>query len=359
MSDPSAPAAQASNPPAAADTLTCKACSRTLATISAEGNLQPHGELNEGCALCKDMVMYCNEYEEVKGYFKELEHRRDDYRPRQLALEVVHEAQMNLGNFIQSVAAWESSSSSDEAPAVLSGEQPGEQTATPSADAADAQPRRKRSLSPQSSPPRKRAKRLRFSERGRRVSFDPSVVFRDAEAQETRVDAEFSRNSEGYSPGRYAAPEGSEWLDTSGSSLRETQFLGVQKRGRKWVPTKEGREMDEEWEMAGKEGGEEEEESEGNAASEDVSESQDEQMEGVIEKSEARPSSDIALPHRTAVMASDSSNQPSEMDLQPSSEGAVNTQVDEHPSPSDEAAPNEMSPSNEAQSLNNEDLSKD
>lgn len=274
MSDPSAPTDQAFNPPAA-NTLTCKTCNRTLATISAEGDLQPQGELDEGCELCKDMAMHCNEYEEVKGYFRELQHRRNDFRPRQLALEIMHEAQMNLGNFIQSVAAW-GDSDSDEASGVAAGDQ---QTAEQTAllgEPAEAQPRHKRSLSPQSSPPRKRTKRLRLSERERRVSFDPSVVFRDAEAVEKRVDAEFSRNSEGYSPGRYAAPAGTEWLDTSGNSLRETQFFGMQKRGKKWVPTKEGLEMDDEWEMSGEEGDagiEEKEESDGEAGIEEKEES--------------------------------------------------------------------------------------
>jgi hypothetical protein len=248
MADDSAPPDQASDMPAATETLTCKACGRTLASISTEGELRPHGTLDEGCTLCKDMVMHCNEYEEVKGYFKGLEHRRDNYRPRQLALEIVHQAQMYLGNFIHE------GTSDDEAPGVLSEPQPGEQveTETPPLAAADAPPRhRKRSLSPLSSAgPRKRTKRPRLSELARRVTFDASVVFRDAEAVEKRVDAEFSRNSEGYSPGRYTAPHGTEWLDTSGSSLKETQFFGVQKRGKKWVPTKEGLEMDEEWESA-------------------------------------------------------------------------------------------------------------
>jgi hypothetical protein len=294
MADDSAPPDQASDMPAATETLTCKACGRTLASISTEGDLRPHGALAEGCALCKDMMMHCNEYEEVKGYFKELEHRRDDYRPRQLALEVVHQAQMHLGNFIHEVVA--QGTSDDEAPGVLSEPQPGEQieTETPPVEVADAPPRRrKRSLSPQSLPgARKRTKRPRLSELARRVTFDPSVVFRDAEAVEKRVDAEFSRNSDGYSPGRYAAPEGSEWLDTSGSSLKETQFFGVQKRGKKWVPTKEGLEMDEEWESAGQAGdiaGGETGGSEGMAAIEeadaDQADRQDSQMDGLIRES--------------------------------------------------------------------------
>lgn len=253
-------------PAAAAEQLTCKACTRTLATISTDGELQPHGALDEGCALCKDMFQHCSEYEEVKGYFKELEHRRDDYGPRQLALEVVHQAQMNLGNFIQRVALW--GDEDGEETEGLAGEQHAgeqeeevqqaqDQPTTPSADTHPALPipqsRSKHPRTPHSSPPRKRTKRARLSERNRRVSFDPSVVFRDGESPDRRVDAEFSRNSEGYAPGRWAAPEGSEWLDTSGNTLRETQFFGVQKRGGSWVATKLGMEMDEEWERAGRE----------------------------------------------------------------------------------------------------------
>ncbi|KAJ4357564.1 uncharacterized protein N0V89_002140 [Didymosphaeria variabile] len=245
---------QASDDPADADTLTCKACSRTLATISAEGDLIPHGKLDEGCTLCKDMVMHYNEYKHVQGLFKELETRRDNYGPRQLALEAVHEAQMKWGNFIQSVAAWDHSESEEEGlPEEQAEEQPEKQTHAETAEDANAQPpHRKRSLSPQSSPGPRKLKRPRLSGHSRRVSFDPSVVFRDAEAREKRIDAEFSRNSDGYWPGRYAAPEGRELLDTSGSSMTETKFFGVQKRGKGWVPTKEGLEMDAEWETDGR-----------------------------------------------------------------------------------------------------------
>ncbi|KAL5443989.1 hypothetical protein PMIN07_000224 [Paraphaeosphaeria minitans] len=338
MADPSAP------PAAAADTLTCKACGRTLATISADGELQPHGALREGCALCMDMVMHCREYDEVKGYFGELAHRRDDYRPRQLALEVVHEAQMKLGNFIQAVAEWgdEGEDEDEDEPFEGVGSLEQEQTetatatatATAEAEPANAQPRHKRPLSPASSPPRKRAKRSRLSERQRRVGFDPSVVFRDAEAAEKRVDAEFSRNSEGYSPGRYAAPEGSEWLDTSGNSLRETQFFGVQKRGQKWVPTKEGIGMDEEWERGGGEAGVEhgeEKESMGHA-DEDQGDRGDGRMELVVEEADSKPSSDITLPHRTLAGWSDPSSQSSGPDPTPSSDGVADIQVHGRPS---------------------------
>lgn len=242
MSDTPPPDLQASNAPAHADVLTCKACGRTLATISTNGDLVPHGELDEGCDLCKDMRLHYNEYEEVKVYFKELEHRRENYRPRQLALEVVHEAQMNLGNFIQSVTAWESPGEAEEN-APDNEKQPEARENLPPPEATHTPPhRRKRSLSPQSSPG------PRLSERSRRVSFEPSVVFRDAEAEETRDYAVFSRNSEGYSPGRYAAPVGSAWLDTSGHGTSDTKFFGIWKKGGKWKPTKEGLELDQEWE---------------------------------------------------------------------------------------------------------------
>ncbi|KAL1611796.1 hypothetical protein SLS60_000016 [Paraconiothyrium brasiliense] len=330
---------QASDDPAAVDILTCKACSRTLATISAEGDLIPRGELDEGCDLCKDMVMNYNEYKHVHGMFKELETRRDNYGPRQLALEAVHDAQLKWGNFIQSVAAWDHSENEQESlHEEQAEEQPGERTDAAPVEDATAQPRRhKRSVSPQSSPgPRRIAKRPRLSGRSRRVSFDPSVVFRDAEAQEKRVDAQFSRNSDWYSPGRYAAPEGKELLDTSGSSMTETKFFGVQKRGKGWVPTKDGLEMDAEWEAAGRDEKspvEKENENEGEAKTKTdeiegaLAERHESQIEGGARQDDIETSSSSALSDPNAPVNPSTSTEEPAPDLKRSPGGA--TSVDE------------------------------
>lgn len=276
------------------DTLDCKACGRTMAIISPEGDRQPQGELDEGCGLCKHFFFYFQEYEKAKELFEELETRRDNFQPRVDRLGWMHTMQMLLGNYIQTVTVWdnpdeeeagidfgdeieqlrleredfpESDNSSAGLPEGPSAEAAQEQTEGPEGqtgdpkqspardDTVDPPPQsRKRSLSLQlqSSPgPRMLAKRPRLShDRNRRISFDSSVVFRDVESEARRADEEFSRSSDIYSPGRWAAPEGSEWLDTSGHGTTIAKFTGVNKRGSKWVPNKEGLEMDEEWESA-------------------------------------------------------------------------------------------------------------
>jgi len=79
----------------------------------------------------------------------------------------------------------------------------------------------------------------------RRVSFDASVVFR--KDKEKRPADEFLRTSGEYRPGRNAAPEGSTYLDTSGSAQSVAGFFGAWKQDGEWVSTKKGLEMDREW----------------------------------------------------------------------------------------------------------------
>ncbi|KAJ4286665.1 hypothetical protein N0V90_012917 [Kalmusia sp. IMI 367209] len=230
-------------PDAPLDTIECKACHRSLATISFEGDLSPVKE-GEYCDSCENMMPLYTELQGKLEAFKALEHRRSDYGPREWALQELNQAQVNFRNFIESAMTGSNES----------GQRPGGQndiqdhSPTQESDVQSRNRSRKRSRSLSSSPAQdKPEKRPRLSDRKRRVSFDPSVVFRDVETK--RFDSEFNRNSEGYSPGRYAASEDAEMLDTSGCSMRETQFFGLMKRGQKWVPTPWGMQMDEEWEM--------------------------------------------------------------------------------------------------------------
>ena len=280
------------------DTLDCKACGRTMAIISPEGDREPQGTLDQGCGLCKHFVFYFQEYEKAKDLFQEFASRRDNYQPRVDRLAWMHQMQMLLGNYIQTVTEWDNPDEQDgmqvdfgdeieklrlqreafpeseeesggelddlsvgsprEESALFEGQKDALAESSGAGAATEASPRsRKRSLSLQSSPgPRVFVKRPRLShDRDRRISFDSSVVFRDSESKERRVDAEFSRSSSEYSPGRWAAPEGSEWLDTSGHGTTIAKFTGVNRRGQKWVPNKEGVQKDEEWDAVQADGG--------------------------------------------------------------------------------------------------------
>jgi hypothetical protein len=76
------------------------------------------------------------------------------------------------------------------------------------------------------------------------------VIVRDE--SEYRGTGEFSRDSETYVRGRNAAPEGFEWINSSGLGLAYGKFHGLKWRGRKWTndPEINMDKMDDE--MAGK-----------------------------------------------------------------------------------------------------------
>ncbi|KAF1974269.1 hypothetical protein BU23DRAFT_598341 [Bimuria novae-zelandiae CBS 107.79] len=349
---------------ASSNTLDCKECGRVMAIISAEGDTEVQGSLKEGCELCQDFFEHYHTYEGVKGKFSKVQDRRDTYGPRQEALDAVHLAQMKLGNFIQSVVDWDEPDEEADGDEVNGdnndhGEQDEQQqpeahaeelsiSGNQEAEVAPQPRRRKSSLSPQFSPgPRKRARRSRLSDgRNRRISFDPSVVFRDAESTSHRVDAEFSRKSSGYWPGRWAPPEGSEWLDTSGYSTTIVRFTGLTKRGQKWVSTKEGLVLDEEWEKTGADEDAEAENQDEPEAEDEVGVQQEPeaQVETTVPQEETPLSAgEPEVQHKNIFGGPDASDQDSAPDLEPSARAdGENIRADANGSSDEDAATDEL-----------------
>lgn len=314
-----APEATASPAPISpANTHDCKLCGRTMAVISADGELLPQDEMDSGCDLCHDFLFYITELRGWEEKFEQVEHRREDFGVRMRRLGEVRRGKVLLGNFLLRVGRWngekgdfrgeiealrrqregegegeeeeelsdeedeESDDLSDNKANDLPDKHPdGAAKKLPTHPAPShpppTPPTLKRSPSPSSSPgPRKLSKRPRLSDtRTRRISFDSSVVFRDVDSQSHREDAAFSRGSSEYSPGRWAAPEGSQWLDTSGFGTTIAKFTGAMKRGERWVATREGVALDEEWD-GGKESDAEVEAEEAEEEKEDEEEEGDE-----------------------------------------------------------------------------------
>lgn len=257
------------------DTLHCKTCHRPLATLSpTTGAMQPLPCTTDPpttCTACPSFAPLFTAYEAAKQGFAALQHRRDDFGPRVAARDAVHGAQLALGNFVVEVGRWGGEEEGEEEEEEGEGKEGKDKHDAHVLDT-HLKPKRPLSLSPSLSPPSapglQPGKRQRQRPRGhkRRISFDPSALddAAAAAAAPRRTDAAFSRTSAGYAPGRWAAPPGSTWLDTSGSGTTVVKFTGVAKRGARWVATREGVRLDEEWELGrGEEGGEEGGEGEG------------------------------------------------------------------------------------------------
>jgi hypothetical protein len=146
--------------------------------------------------------------------------RRDTYRPKQDALAQVNKTHMDFNNWLMGVEAVregientlvdmdpvkEHKKTSEET------EQPGAKRSLPTS------PTQSRNIDRQ--PARKR---LKFSE---------SVEYRE----DYRPSELYHRNGAGYVSGRYAAPQGTEHLDTSGNAKTFLKFTSMKKVGKVWV----------------------------------------------------------------------------------------------------------------------------
>ncbi|PVI06604.1 hypothetical protein DM02DRAFT_427261 [Periconia macrospinosa] len=227
----------------------CKACNRTMASISSEGDLVPLGTQDEACDICKPFEQLYSVMQTKDEAFSALESRRFEHLPRYQALEESKAAHRAFDNFLIQTEAQSRTrvhAPKPGAPDLSLGStlasitNEGHGQAPPQPEEIH-KPRLDRSRS--SASPTKRRRPLLND--GRRVSFDSTVVFYDKE--HGRPDEAFSRSSKEYAPGRNAPTKGKEFLDTSGLNTTATRFFGVKRLKKGWVETKEGREMDREW----------------------------------------------------------------------------------------------------------------
>ncbi|KAF2032250.1 hypothetical protein EK21DRAFT_42375, partial [Setomelanomma holmii] len=208
----------------------CKSCAKILATISSAGLIpSPPDAEAKGCDMCQQfrplydaMVAADEEYASFSG-------RRDTYGPKQNALANFRRTHMEFNNWLMCVEA--------------TGEEPGESLSEPPQDAETGsitqseEPRgTKRAHSPtigkesRMTSPNSRLSTGSLPER-KHLKFSEAVEFRD----EYRPSNQYSRTDEAYQKGRHAPPEGSMYIDTSGSGKTFLKFLGMKKVGKAWV----------------------------------------------------------------------------------------------------------------------------
>lgn len=190
--------------------LKCKECSSILCSISPCGLLTLMRKEGPACDICRSFEALHAAMLSTDEEFKKVEHRRADFGGRMSAVEAQRTAHKEFANFLDQAT--------EEGPS-----QELERKGTPT----HGEKRPRSSTSPQSPPHMSKRRRLE------RVAFDESVMFLDESEQ--RDSEYYQRGTEKYSPGRNAAPEGTEYLDTSGFPQEYKDFHRLRWSKRKWV----------------------------------------------------------------------------------------------------------------------------
>jgi hypothetical protein len=211
----------------APEPITCKSCARTIATVSSDD--VPYGLIPApitanalGCLSCLQFNVLFNNVQAAHEKYTEVQTRRDNYRPKKFALAKARETRKELGNWLNS---------NDRADDGI------ERESTQDGRQQQQGPKRPRSQSPEltirsllTSTDGSRSTASQ-SER-KRLKFADTVEFRDS----YRPNNKFQRTDRAtYEKGRYAPPDGSTYLDTSGNRKSYKRFTGYQMVGGEWV----------------------------------------------------------------------------------------------------------------------------
>ncbi|KAF2270804.1 hypothetical protein CC78DRAFT_538533 [Lojkania enalia] len=201
--------------------LRCSKCNRTLTYITSDGIERLGRTEDHACCACSPFEEL---YDAMKFADEEFERNRKlalTFRGRFNSLEQVRSAHKHYANFI------------------LQLEQPyGYLTESKRVDYMSGKKRRREDESPPSSSRQHSPKRPRR----KRVGFHESVIFRSP--AEYRDYHAFQRRHRDYEPGRNAAPEGSEWLDTSGIKQTSANYYRRAWNGYRWISETDSEEED-------------------------------------------------------------------------------------------------------------------
>jgi hypothetical protein len=211
--------------------IVCKACAKTIATVSDMG-LVPETCVTgaQGCDTCKQFRPLYDAMQAADEAYASFEKKPDNYKPKQAARASVRQIHMQLDNFLISVEG-----AAEDPPATLCNTHAdsADHTATREGEAhGTKRPRSSSSISKGYSPmsPPSVHGTASLPER-KRIKFSDSVEFR----KDYRPSEYYSRNDGAYERGRYAPPYGGEHLDTSGHDKTFLKFTGMRKVGKKWV----------------------------------------------------------------------------------------------------------------------------
>jgi hypothetical protein len=232
------------------ESVKCKSCARVLATVSATG-LVPTASpdtSHAGCSTCQQFDTLYDAIRTADTEWAVLENKRDSIS-KSFARDSHKKAHMEFDNWLMTVEAPGPSRDAQnvyqkEGDIVEDHERqtPGTKrrrshspTIQQSADASDSAPHEQQAIALSLRPSPKRSHSAAPLTGRKRLKFSDSVEFHDS----YRSSEQYHRPSETYARGRNAPPEGSEYMDTSGSGLTFLKFTGMKKVGAKWVELSE------------------------------------------------------------------------------------------------------------------------
>ncbi|KAF2823444.1 hypothetical protein CC86DRAFT_299253, partial [Ophiobolus disseminans] len=208
----------------------CKSCARVLVTVSSDGIVPT--AFTGGCEVCKQFRPLYDAMQTADEHYATYKDRRDDYSPKRDAFALLKMTNLAFNNWLLNVEAI-----GEDAQDPLPNTEQEADSATLEEESTKRGTKRVRSLSPTTGHPSitdtdaKGRRNKKVLPMRKRLKFSDAVKFRE----DYRTCSEFLRSDEAYVPGRYALPEGSEYLDTSGSAKTAVKFLGMKKVGKVWV----------------------------------------------------------------------------------------------------------------------------
>ncbi|CBX94600.1 hypothetical protein IAQ61_009563 [Plenodomus lingam] len=238
----------------------CRACYRVLAIASANG-LVPENSGPQDCDTCWPFSAYYNAVQNVDREWAEMEPKRDSLKARQIARLNHIQIHMEFDNWLLKIEAVQDGEPHTKGSAddikkggelIRNLDQQQQQhvtkrrfsdSSTPqyttddtlSDELPDKQAHEQQGGSLSLFPSPEKSCRTSLLSHRKRLKFSDSVEFRD----DYRDSAEYLRTDESYVRGRYAPPDGSEYLDTSGSAQTFLKFSGVRRVKGNWVEVRD------------------------------------------------------------------------------------------------------------------------
>lgn len=205
-----------------------------------ETGLTADGPDAQGCETCQRFSAFHNDVLDAEKKWAEMQPKRESLKARQTARFNFMQIRMNFDNWLSGVEA--PTEQQEESHLQMqkgtnravtkpsNSERTGDATASCGLSGIHVLEQHNASLCLRPSPKRSRCTTTSLPNR-KRLKFSDSVEFRN----DYRDSSEYMRSDEKYVRGRHAPPDGSEYLDTSGSAQTFLKFTGVRRVKGDWV----------------------------------------------------------------------------------------------------------------------------
>ncbi|EMD65490.1 hypothetical protein COCSADRAFT_86703, partial [Bipolaris sorokiniana ND90Pr] len=238
------------------NTIKCKSCTRVLAAVTADGLVPVQAPEEFGCSTCQRFGTLYDALQAADTEWAAFENKRDSIT-KSFARDNHKKARMEFDNWLMTVEALPVPPTGERTTRIEEAS-PEVQHVFHGSEEPHLGIARRRSHSPATQPPvtveespnprlqqcdaplsfrpsPKRSRSTNYLLGRKRLKFSDTVEFHKT----YRSSDEYHRPSQLYVRGRNAPPEGSEYMDTSGSSQTFLRFTQMKKVGAKWVELSE------------------------------------------------------------------------------------------------------------------------